>query len=231
MLADGPIVREFEAEFADYCGVDHGVATSNGTTALHTAFEALGLGDGDRILTTPFSFIASANAIQLCGAEPVFADIDPDTYNLDPDAVIETIQAYNGDIDAILAVHLYGLPADVDRLCEIADEHNLLLVEDAAQAHGATVGDRRVGGFGDAACFSFYPTKNMTTGEGGIVVTGNEHVADRAARFVNHGRSDKYAHVDVGHNYRLTSIAASIGRAQLENSPRTSKRDERTPHG
>ncbi|TKR25803.1 DegT/DnrJ/EryC1/StrS family aminotransferase [Natronomonas salsuginis] len=219
MVADGPIVREFEAEFAAFCGVDHGVATSNGTTALQTAFEALDLGGGDRILTTPFSFIASANAIQLCGAEPVFADIDPETYNLDPDAVVETIETYDGAIDAILAVHLYGLPADVERLREIAAEYDLLLIEDAAQAHGATVSETRVGAFGDAACFSFYPTKNMTTGEGGMVVTDDGHVADRAARFVNHGRSDTYEHVDVGHNFRLTSIAAAIGRAQLEKLP------------
>jgi len=220
MLADGPTVRAFEGEFAEYCGVDHGVATSNGTTALHTAFEALGLGTGDRILTTPFSFISSANTIRLCGAEPVFADIDPETYNLDPEAVIDTIEAYDGDVDAILAVHLYGLPADVERLRTIADTYDALLIEDAAQAHGAMVNGDRVGGVGDAACFSFYPTKNMTTGEGGMVLTDEQAVADAAARFVNHGRAESgYAHVELGHNFRLTSIGAAIGRAQLEKLP------------
>jgi dTDP-4-amino-4,6-dideoxygalactose transaminase len=216
MLADGPVVREFEAEFAEYCGADHAVATANGTTALHAAFEGLGLGDGDRVLTTPFSFIASANAVRLCGAEPVFADIDPETYNLDPAAVEATIQEYDGAIDAILAVHLYGLPADMDRLSTIAEEYDCLLVEDAAQAHGAEIDGDRVGSFGDAACFSFYPTKNMTTGEGGMVVTDDEEVTDRTARFVNHGRTDTYGHASVGHNFRMTTIAAAIGLAQLE---------------
>jgi perosamine synthetase len=218
MLADGPVVREFEDEFAQYCGVDHGVATSNGTTALHAAFEALGLGDGDRVLTSPFSFIASANSIRLSGAEPVFADIDPGTYNLDPDAVEATIREYDGDVDAILPVHLYGLPANMPRLAEVADEYDCWLVEDAAQAHGARIDGERVGSFGDAACFSFYPTKNMTTGEGGMVVTDDEAIADRTAQFVNHGRTGggAYAHAEVGHNFRMTSIAAAIGRAQLE---------------
>lgn len=219
MLADGPTVREFESDFASYCGAKHGVATSNGTTALHTAFEALGLGRGDRILTTPFSFIASANAIRLCGAEPVFVDINEQTYNLDPAAVSRTIENADEELDAILAVHLYGLPADLKQLSEIAEQHNLLLVEDAAQAHGATIDGTRVGAVGDAACFSFYPTKNMTTGEGGMVTTSDEQVAERAARFVNHGRSDTYAHVEVGHNFRMTSIAAAIGNAQLEKLP------------
>jgi dTDP-4-amino-4,6-dideoxygalactose transaminase len=218
MLADGPVVREFEDEFAQYCSVEHGVATSNGTTALHAAFEALGLGEGDRVLTTPFSFIASANSIRLCGAEPIFADIDPETYNLDPDAVEETLREYDGEVDAILPVHLYGLPANMPRLAEIADEYDCWLVEDAAQAHGARIDGERVGSFGDVACFSFYPTKNMTTGEGGMVVTDDEVIADRTAQFVNHGRTGggTYAHAEVGHNFRMTSIAAAIGRAQLE---------------
>jgi dTDP-4-amino-4,6-dideoxygalactose transaminase len=216
MLADGPVVRDFEAEFASYCGVEHGVATSNGTTALHTAFEGLGLGEGDRVLTTPFSFIASANAIRMCGAEPVFADIDPETYNLDPESVEATIEEYDGEVDAILPVHLYGLPANMPRLAEIAQTYDCWLVEDAAQAHGAEIDGQRVGTFGDAACFSFYPTKNMTTGEGGMVVTDSEEIADRAAQFVNHGRTGKYKHAKVGHNFRMTSIAAAIGRAQLE---------------
>ncbi|MGQ4554928.1 aminotransferase class I/II-fold pyridoxal phosphate-dependent enzyme [Halobellus sp. GM3] len=218
MLADGPEVRSFEDEFASYCGTEYAVATSNGTTALHASMEGLGLGSGDNVLTTPFSFVASANAIRLCGAEPVFADIDPRTYALDPDATREVLEERD-DIDAIVVVHLYGLAADMDAFCSIADEYDLLLIEDAAQAHGAEYDGTRVGSFGDAACFSFYPTKNMTTGEGGMITTDREEVADAAARFVNHGRTDGYEHVELGHNFRMTSLAAAIGRAQLERLP------------
>ena len=217
MLADGPEVREFESEFADYCGSEHGVATSNGTTALHAALEALGIGEGDRVLTSPFSFVASANAIRFAGADPVFADIDPETYNLDPDAVEAVVR--EEDIDAIVAVHLYGLPAAMNHLTDIADRHDLAVVEDAAQAHGASIDGQRVGSFGDAACFSFYPTKNMTTGEGGMITTDRQDVADRAAQFVNHGRNDEYEHERLGHNFRMTSVAAAIGRTQLERLP------------
>lgn len=149
-FADGPEVRAFEEEFADFCGASHGVATTNGTTALHTAVEALGLGPGDTVVTTPFSMIASANAIRLAGAEPIFADIDPETYTIDPHAVEAIVR--ERDVDAIMPVHLYGLPAAMDHLLEIADEHDLLVIEDAAQAHGAEFNGKRVGSFGDAAC-------------------------------------------------------------------------------
>jgi dTDP-4-amino-4,6-dideoxygalactose transaminase len=171
VLADGPTVRRFEEEFAAYCEADHAVATSNGTTALHAALHALGIGEGDRVVTSPFSFVASANAIRLTGATPVFADIDPETYNLDPDAVADTIEAHDGDVDGILAVHLYGLPAEIEPLADLAGEHDAVFVEDAAQAHGGAYRDERVGALGDAACFSFYPTKNMTTGAGGTART------------------------------------------------------------
>lgn len=219
MVADGPEVRAFESEFADYCGADHAVATSNGTTALHAALEALDIGAGDRVVTTPLSFVASANAIRLAGAEPVFADIDPKTYNLDPAATDRAVR--EADADAILAVHLYGLPAAVAELRAIADDAGIPLVEDAAQAHGASYEGHSVGTFGDAAAFSFYPTKNMTTGEGGMVLTDREAVADRAASFCNHGRGSDggYAHERVGHNFRMTSLAAAIGRVQLERLP------------
>ena len=220
MLADGPEVREFEDEFAAFCGADRGVATSNGTTALHAAFEALDVGDGDTVITSPYSFVASANSIRLAGAEPVFADVDPDTFNLDPTAVEEVIRREN-DVAAILTVHLYGLPSEMDRLRELADEHDLALVEDAAQAHGAEYRGERVGSLGDAACFSFYPTKNMTTGEGGMITTTREDVAERAESFVNHGRPPEggYEHVRTGHNFRMTSMAAAIGRVQLDRLP------------
>ncbi|WP_121742937.1 DegT/DnrJ/EryC1/StrS family aminotransferase [Natronorubrum halophilum] len=217
MIADGSTVREFEREFSAFCGVDHGVATSNGTTALHAALIGLGIGPGDRVLTTPFSFIATANAIRLVGADPVFADIDPETYNLDPAAARAV--AAEEEIDAIVVVHLYGLPAEMDAFVDLAADLDVPLVEDAAQAHGATYDGTPVGSFGDAACFSFYPTKNMTTGEGGIVVTDRPGVAARVRQFVNHGRTDTYAHATVGHNFRMTNIAAAIGRVQLERLP------------
>ena len=219
-LADGPEVRAFEDEFADFCGATHGIATTNGTTALHTAVEALGLGPGDRVVTTPFSMIASANSIRLAGAEPVFADIDPETFNLDPDAVERIVREQ--DVDAILPVHLFGLPADMPRLRAIADEHDLLVIEDAAQAHGAAIDDERVGTFGDVACFSFYPTKNMTTGEGGMVLTDDPDVAARARSFINHGRTADgaaYEHTRLGQNYRMTSLLAAIGRVQIGDLP------------
>lgn len=219
-LTDGPVVREFEAEFAAFCGASHGVATTNGTTALHTAFEALGIGAGDVVVTSPFSFIASANAIRFAGATPVFADVDPRTFNLDPRATEEAVRKY--DADAILAVHLFGLPADMRSLQEIADEYGLALIEDAAQAHGAAQAGTRVGSLGDAACFSFYPTKNMTTGEGGMITTDRADVEERAASFINHGRVEgrpSHEHARLGHNYRMTSVLGAIGRVQLERLP------------
>lgn len=224
MLADGPEVREFEAEFAAFCGTEHAVATSNGTTALHTALVTLGIGEGDSVLTTPFSFIATANVIRLVGAEPVFADIDPETYNLDPAVAREV--AIEEEVDAIMPVHLYGLPADMEALGELATELDVPLIEDAAQAHGARFQGEMVGSFGDAACFSFYPTKNLTTGEGGMVVTDDDRVAERTAAFINHGRGGdgQYAHGSVGHNFRMTSMAAAIGRTQLERLARFTER-------
>lgn len=219
MIADGPEVRTFEEEFASFCGADHGVATSNGTTALHTAFEALDIGDGDQVVTTPFSFVSSANAIRLAGATPIFADINPDTFNLDPESVEEIVR--ERDVDAVLAVHLYGLPSDLSPLQDIANEYELALIEDAAQAHGAEYAGEKIGSFGDAGCFSFYPTKNMTTGEGGMITTDRKDIAEKAASFANHGRSSDggYEHVRLGQNYRMTSIAAVIGQVQLDRLP------------
>ena len=219
-IAGGPEVEAFEAEFADYCDAEYAVATTNGTTALHAALVACGIGPGDTVLTTPFSFVATANTIRLAGAEPVFAEVDPETYNLDPDATEQLIRA-RGGVDAIMPVHLYGLPAAMDRFVDLAEEYDAALIEDAAQAHGAEVGGERVGAIGDAGCFSFYPTKNMTTGEGGMVTTDSEEVATRVREFVNHGRAPGagYEHVSVGHNFRLTDMAAAIGRIQLERLP------------
>ncbi|ELZ11162.1 Glutamine--scyllo-inositol transaminase [Halovivax asiaticus JCM 14624] len=220
MLADGAEVRAFEDEFADFCETTHGIATSNGTTAIEATLRAFGIGEGDRVLTTPFSFVATANTIRLTGAEPVFADIDPETYTLDPEAAADV--AAEMDVDAILTVHLYGLPSEMDALVDLAAELDVPLIEDAAQAHGAAADGRRVGSIGDAACFSFYPTKNMTTGEGGMVTTARDDVASAIRSFINHGRradGGGYEHVRLGTNYRLTNIAAAIGRSQLDRLP------------
>ena len=224
MIADGPEVRAFEDAFAEYCGTTNGVATANGTAALQAALKAAGIGTGDTVLTTPFSFVASANAARLCGANVVFADIDPTTFNLDPEAVRETIAELDETVDAIVAVHLYGLPAEMGPLREIADDIGATLIEDAAQAHGAVYDGARVGSLGDMACFSFYPTKNMTTAEGGMITTADDELAERARRFVNHGRTESYEHAEVGHNLRMTSLAAAIGHEQLERLPSFNER-------
>ena len=223
-LAAGGEVRAFEAEFASFCGASHGVATANGTAALHAALEALGVGEGDIVVTTPLTFVATANAVRFAGGTPVFADVDPETYNLAPRAVEEVVREHGDDVAAVIAVHLYGLPADVAPLREVADAHDLALVEDAAQAHGARYRGDRVGSLGDAACFSFYPTKNMTTCEGGMVTTDREAVARRAARFVNHGRDSEGTHAELGHNFRMTDVAGAVGRVQLDRLPEYTER-------
>jgi len=222
-LVAGSEVEAFEREFATYTGVEHSIATSSGTSALHTMLEAAGIGAGDAVITTPFSFVASANAVVHAGATPVFADIDPETYNLDP-AAVRTVLEAREDVVAILAVHLYGLPAPVEELRSIADEYDVDLYEDAAQAHGATVDGTPVGSLGTAASFSFYPTKNMTTGEGGMITTDDHELARRAQQLINHGRNDKYEHVRVGYNYRMMNVQAAIGRDQLERLPEWVKR-------
>ncbi len=212
ILAHGPEVEAFEREFAEYLGVDYAVAVANGTAALDLILKAYGVGEDDEVITTPFSFIATANAILYQGAKPVFADIDPETYNLNPELVQELITPKTR---AIIVVHLYGHPADMKPLREIAEDHHLVLIEDAAQAHGALYTGRKVGTLGDAAAFSFYATKNMTTGEGGMVVTNDRRVAEKVRMLRDHGQAEKYLHVELGYNLRMTSIAAAIGRVQL----------------
>ena len=212
MLAHGKEVEAFEREFAGYLGAKHGIAVTNGTAALDVALKALKIGPGDEVITSPFTFIASVNSILFQGAKPVFADIDPKTFNLDPNEVLERI---NEKTKAIIVVHLYGQPADMKAFSEIAEDHKLYLVEDCAQAHGAEFDGRKVGTFGDIAAFSFYPTKNMTTGEGGMVVTNDDELAEKARLIRNHGQTKKYLHEELGYNLRMTNIAAAIGRVQL----------------
>ena len=212
ILAHGEEVENFEREFAEYIGVKHAVAVVNGTVALDLALKALGIGPGDEVVTTPFTFIATANSILFQGAKPVFADIDLRTYNIDPEQVKEKITSKT---KAIIVVHLYGQPADMKALTEIAEDHKLFLVEDCAQAHGAKFMGRKVGGFGHVSIFSFYATKNMTTGEGGMVVTNDDKIAEKVRLLRNHGQQHKYYHVELGYNYRMTNVLAAIGRVQL----------------
>jgi dTDP-4-amino-4,6-dideoxygalactose transaminase len=213
-LVAGRWVREFEGAFAAYLGAAHGIATSSGTTALMVAVEAAEIAPGARVVTTPFSFGATANALLHRGARPVFVDIDPRTYNLDPDAVDEAVRKTPG-VAAILPVHLYGLPCQMDALGRIARAHGLTIIEDAAQAHGAAFQGRRVGTFGAAAVFSFYPTKNLTTGEGGMITTNDAAVADRARLLVDCGTRERYVYETLGYNYRMNEIEGAIGATQL----------------
>lgn len=210
-LAQGSVVAEFEESFAQYCGVKHAIATSNGTTALHVALLAHGIGEGDEVITTPFTFIASANSILYTGARPVFVDIDPVSYNIAMDRIEAAITPRT---KAIMPIHLYGNPAEMARIVEICEKYKLALVEDAAQAHGAEEGGERAGSWG-TGCFSFYPTKNITTGEGGIVTTDDDGVADRAKLIRSHGMRVRYYHEMLGFNFRMTNIHAAIGNAQL----------------
>ena len=211
MLAQGKQVQAFEEAFAAYCGVKYAVATSSGTTALHLALLAHNIGPGDEVITSPFSFIATANSIRYTGAESVFADIDS-YYNLSPTL---TEAAITPRTKVIMPVHLYGQPADMDKFMDIAKRHNLIIIEDACQAHGAEFKGKKVGSFG-TGCFSFYPTKNITSGEGGMVTTNDPDIADRVRLLRNHGMRQRYYHETMGFNFRMTDIHAAIGLAQLK---------------
>ncbi len=210
-LAQGPRVREFEERFAAWCSVKYAVATSSGTSALHVALLAHEIGPGDEVITTPFSFIASANCALYVGARPVFVDIEPDYFTLDPAQVAERITPRTR---AVLAVHLFGQPCDMDALAAVAEAHNLILIEDACQSHGATFNGRKVGAWG-TACYSFYPTKNMTTIEGGMITTHDARIAERARLLRDHGSPKRYHHEIVGYNLRMTDLQAALGLAQL----------------
>jgi perosamine synthetase len=212
MLAQGKLVEEFEHKFARYVGVKYAVATSSGTAALHTALASLGIGKNDEVITTDFSFVSSASSILMQDAMPVFCDIDAVTYNVSSDLIEEKI---TNRTKAILPVHLYGHPCDMKEIMEIARDHNLFVVEDACQAHGARFHDRMVGSFGNVGVFSFYPTKNMIVGEGGMITTDDVEVAKKAKVFRNHGQSERYLHEVLGYNYRMTDVAGAIGLEQL----------------
>jgi len=212
MLAQGPRVKEFEEAFSRYCNTAHGIAMNSGTAALHATLYALGIGPGDEVIVPSFTFFATASSVCMCGATPVFADVEEDTFNISPDSIEEQVTA---NTKAVIGVHLFGQPFAIEPVAEICKDRGIFLIEDAAQAHGAVYHGKKVGAFGAAGCFSFYPTKNMTSGEGGIVTTDDPALAERMRRFINHGQAEKYLHTCIGYNFRLTDVGAAIGLAQL----------------
>ncbi|MHB0871565.1 MAG: DegT/DnrJ/EryC1/StrS family aminotransferase [Chloroflexota bacterium] len=209
----GEEVRLLEKEFAAYSGAQYGVAVSSGTDALHLALLALGVGPGDEVITTTHTFTATAEAVYHCGAKPVLVDIDPRTYNIDPSKIEERITPRTR---AIMPVHLYGQPADMDAIQEVASRHGLPVLEDAAQAHGAEYRGRRVGSLGAAACYSFYPGKNLGAyGDAGMIVTNDQRLAAWCAMMADHGRTEKYSHSHVGYGKRMDTIQAAVLRVKL----------------
>ncbi|KJS11986.1 MAG: hypothetical protein VR67_10780 [Peptococcaceae bacterium BRH_c8a] len=215
----GPEVTLFEQEFAAFCGARHCIGVSNGTDALLLALDALDVGSGDLVLTVPNTFIATTEAITRLGAQPVFVDINPETFVINPDSLELTVQklrSINAPVKAIIAVHLYGHPCDMEAVKQIAQRYELRVVEDAAQAHGAEYKGKRTGTLGDVACFSFYPGKNLGAyGDAGAVVTNDQQIADKVAMLRNHGRIKKYEHLMEGYNCRLDTLQAAILRVKL----------------
>lgn len=213
MLAGGPEVAAFEQEFSKFVSGRTCIAVNSGTSALHLAFLAAGIGPGDEVIVPSFTFAATANSVALSGATPVFADVEPNYFNLDPNSVSERI---TGKTKAIMPVHIYGHPADMPSFKTLSDKHSLLLFEDAAQAHAAEIEGKPVGAWGLAASFSFYPTKNMTSGEGGMIVTDDDNIARNAKLLRNQGMEKRYENEIVGFNTRMTDLHAAIGRVQLK---------------
>jgi len=214
MLAQGPKVKELEEKFATFCGAKHAVAMNSGTAALHASMYAVGIKAGDEVITTPFTFVASANSILMQGAKPIFADIEEETFNLDPKEVEKKITPKT---KAILTVNLYGQICHAKAFQELAKKYNLLLIEDAAQSVGSESDGIKSGVIGNIAAFSFYATKNLMCGEGGIITTNNIQHAELCRRFRHHGQSEqtRYQYMDIGYNYRMMDLVAAIGLAQL----------------
>ena len=224
IIACGPKTEEFEKKFAEYVKTKYAVATTSGTTALHLALLSLDIKSGDEIILPSFSFVATANSIRFCNATPVFCDVNPKTFNIDVNKIEKLI---TNKTKAIMPVHLYGQSADMDPILEIGQDNGLFVIGDAAQAHGAKYDKRMVGSFGDMECFSFYPTKNMTTGEGGMITTNDQSLVERLNSIRNHGREQAkwgYEHGRIGYNYRMTDIAAAIGIEQLKKLPDFNKK-------
>jgi perosamine synthetase len=211
ILAQGPRVKAFEEAFAEMCEVKHAIATASGTTALHVALLANGIGEGDEVITSAFTFIASANSVLYVGGRPVFVDINPDTFNIDPNLIEAAITPRT---KAILPIHLYGLVCDMDPIMAIAKKHGLVVIEDACQSHGAEYKGRKAGSFGTGT-FSLYPTKNITSGEGGMITTDEAGIEEECRVIRQHGMRKRYYHDELGFNFRMTDIHAAIGLAQL----------------
>jgi dTDP-4-amino-4,6-dideoxygalactose transaminase len=211
MIAQGPRVKAFEEAFAEMCGVKHAIATTSGTTALHVALLANEIGPGDEVITSPFTFIASANSVLFTGAKPVFVDIDPVTFNVDPQNIENAITPQT---KAIMPIHLFGLMSEMNAIMEIARAHNLAVIEDACQAHGAAYEGKKAGSFGTGT-FSLYPTKNITSAEGGMITTDDDDIAESCRVIRQHGMRRRYYHDELGYNFRMTDVHAAIGLAQL----------------
>lgn len=220
MLAAGPRVAELEDRWARFVGTKHAIAVTNGTVAAMCVFAGLGFGPGDEVITVSHTFNATVSSILSVGARPVFVDIDPRTWTIDPSAIEAAI---TGNTRAICPVHLFGLPADMTSIAEIAERHGLQIVEDACQAHGATIAGRRVGSFGHGT-FSLYGTKNMTAGEGGLITTDDDGLADWLRMYRNQGMRQRYHHEILGFNYRMTDVAAAIALCQLDKLERNTAR-------
>jgi len=211
----GKYVEKFEKEFAAYIGCKYGVALHTGTAALHLSLAALGIGKGDEVIIPTLTFAATANAVLYVRAKPVLVDVEQDTWNINPQLVENAITEKT---KAIIPVHLYGHPCDMGSIAKIAQKHNIIIIEDAAEAHGAEYKDKKVGGVGTVGCFSFFGNKIITTGEGGICVCNDRHIAERLAKLRDHGMSKdkRYWHDEIGFNYRMTNLQAAVGVAQLE---------------
>ncbi len=212
MLAQGKMVKQFEKEFASYCGVKHAVAVSNGTAALYAMFVAMGIRPGDEVITTSVSFFSSASQVAALGGKVVFTDVERDTYNMD---VSQLEGLITDKTKAIMPVHLYGQPADMKELLEIGEKHAIPVVEDACQSHGAEYNGKKTGGLALAGTFSFYPTKNMTTIEGGMITTNDNELAEKCRLLRDHGAPQHYQHHMIGFNFRMTDVSAAVGIAQL----------------
>ncbi|RWX73456.1 MAG: Aminotransferase, DegT/DnrJ/EryC1/StrS family [Candidatus Methanosuratincola subterraneus] len=212
----GSVCRAFEQELASYCNAKHAVACNSGTAALQMALMAAGVGPGDEVIVPSFTFVATASSVLLVGARPVFVDIDPDTYNMDPE---QFRRAITPRTKAVVPVDLYGLPAAMDEIKEIARQSGIIVIEDACQAQGASYKGKMAGTLGDMGCFSFYPGKVMTTGEGGAVITDDDELAERLRRIRTHGQVKGYDSVMLGGNFRMTEMAAAMGRVQLKRLP------------
>lgn len=208
----GPNVRKLEEKFAEYIGTKYAIATNSGTAALHIALSAAGIGTGDEVIVPALTFFSTATSVIHNNAIPIFADIDPEIYCLDPNDVEKRM---TDKTKAVIPVHLYGHPAEMDSIMEIAEARNLLVVEDAAQAHGAEYKGKKVGSIGHVGCWSFFATKNMTTGEGGMITTNDSDIAEKARIIRSHGMTSRDDHMVLGYNYRMNEISAAIGLVQL----------------